>query len=239
MFDQIGTQLKDWLTPAESGEPAKAYIELEDGGKIKVSYNPEELRLGQSIALDGKSGTSPSIEPKWTQKHDLTVRLIFDTYEDQVSVCRDTDRIKKLTEFTSGQGARKRPPIVKFIWGPCKWYEGIVTSVEQNFIMFLPSGIPVRAEVSVTFAEWLTDPEIAQAEGLLNCRKLWTVSEGDRLYLIAQKAYGDATLWRLIADANGIYDVLNFPSAARIGSTLAIPDIHGESYEPKREPNYV
>jgi len=52
------------------------------------------------------------------------------------------------------------------------------------------------------------------------------------LYLIAYHALGDASLWRLIADANDIYDPLNFPAPTDIGKTLVIIDVHGETYSP-------
>jgi len=51
--------------------------------------------------------------------------------------------------------------------------------------------------------------------------KTRTVHAGDRLDLIAWEEYGDATRWRLIAEANDITDPLHLPS----GQVLAIPPI--------------
>jgi nucleoid-associated protein YgaU len=45
------------------------------------------------------------------------------------------------------------------------------------------------------------------------------VRDGDSLQSIAYAAYGDATQWRVIAEANGIDD----PVHLRRGSVLAIP----------------
>jgi nucleoid-associated protein YgaU len=49
------------------------------------------------------------------------------------------------------------------------------------------------------------------------------VRDGDSLPSIAYEAYGDATRWRVIAEANGIDD----PMRLRRGSELTIPRIDG------------
>jgi nucleoid-associated protein YgaU len=45
------------------------------------------------------------------------------------------------------------------------------------------------------------------------------VKDGDTLASIAYEAYGDATIWRAIADANGIENPLHL----RRGRTLSLP----------------
>jgi len=45
------------------------------------------------------------------------------------------------------------------------------------------------------------------------------VLDGDSLYSLAYGAYGDATQWRVIAEANGIDD----PLSVRRGCELTIP----------------
>ena len=46
-----------------------------------------------------------------------------------------------------------------------------------------------------------------------------TVKDGDTLPSISYRAYGDATRWRLIAEANGVDNPLHL----RRGSSLALP----------------
>ncbi len=48
----------------------------------------------------------------------------------------------------------------------------------------------------------------------------YRVRTGDTLYSIAQQTWGDANLWRLIADANG----LSAGASLAAGQTLTIPD---------------
>lgn len=59
---------------------------------------------------------------------------------------------------------------------------------------------------------------------MANILKVWTIRSGDKLPMIAAKAYGDPGLWRLIADANNIQNPLNFPDTDKdLGRVLLIP----------------
>lgn len=53
--------------------------------------------------------------------------------------------------------------------------------------------------------------------------KVREVKIGDTLPVIAADEYGDARLWRLIAEANGLDDPLRFPGEADLGHLLVIP----------------
>jgi hypothetical protein len=161
---------------------------------------------------------------------DLTVSLFFDTFETKADVRGYTNKIVDLTTPSTGTQAAKVPPVVDFLWAD-KLFTGMVTHVDQRFTMFLPTGAPVRAELTVTFKSVLTPKQDLEARGYPNCRRLWTVCENDRLCMIAHVAYGDCTLWRLIADANNICEPLGFPAPADIGTTLVLVDVHGDTYD--------
>ena len=49
------------------------------------------------------------------------------------------------------------------------------------------------------------------------------VRDGDSIQSVAHTAYGDATLWRRIAEANGIDDPMSLPR----GTVLSIPTLPG------------
>ena len=206
-------------------EKAKIVVEA-TREEIPVMYNPTELSLNRSVELQGQGS---NIQFQRTNADDLVVSLFFDSYERKTDIRQQTDRIAGLTRPTIGTGVRKEPPVVVFTWaGPL--FTGIITRLEQKFTLFLPSGIPVRAELTVTFKAVLTAQQDLEARGYFNCRQLWTVGENDRLYLIAQAVLGDASLWRLIADENEIYDPLNFPRPSDVGRTLVIVDTHGVDF---------
>ncbi|TCW75966.1 peptidoglycan-binding protein LysM [Burkholderia sp. SRS-46] len=206
-------------------EMAKIVVQ-KTGEQIPVMYNPTELSLNKTVVLQGQGS---NIQFQRVEDDDFTVSLFFDSYEQQVDVRTKTDKIAALTQPTVGTGDRREPPVVTFTWaGPL--FTGIISKLEQKFTMFLSSGIPVRAELSVTFKRVLTPEEDQHAQGKFNCRQLWQVRENDRLYLIAQQTLGDPDQWRLIAQTNGIYDPLNFPTREDVGRTLVIIDTHGETF---------
>jgi nucleoid-associated protein YgaU len=53
----------------------------------------------------------------------------------------------------------------------------------------------------------------------LAARKVHTVVAGDSLASVAWREYGDPTLWRAIAERNGIDDPMRLPA----GKTLLVP----------------
>ncbi|WP_186262177.1 peptidoglycan-binding protein LysM [Burkholderia gladioli] len=206
-------------------EMAKIVVQ-KTGDEIPVMYNPTELSLNKTVQLKGQGS---NVQFQRVDDDDLTVSLFFDTYEKQSDVRALTNRIAALTQPTIGTAERREPPVVVFTWaGPL--FVGMISKLDQKFTMFLSSGVPVRAELSVTLKSVLTPEEDLRAQGYFNCRRLWQVTENDRLYLIAQRTLGDPGQWRLIAETNGIDDPLNFPRRQDIGRTLVIIDTHGESF---------
>jgi hypothetical protein len=155
---------------------------------------------------------------------DFTVTLFFDSYEEQEDVRKSTDAIARLLLPTVGEQKAKLPPVCIFSWGNFG-YKGIVSRVEQRFIMFLATGIPVRAELTVIFKAIITKEEDALYKAKEACRKIWTVRTGDRLDLVAHQALGNPLLWREIARTNRIHDPLRFPAQKDIGTALIIPDL--------------
>ncbi|HLX03315.1 MAG TPA: peptidoglycan-binding protein LysM [Trinickia sp.] len=206
-------------------EMAKIVVQ-KTGEEIPVMYNPTELSLNKTVVLQGQGS---NIQFQRVEDDDLTVSLFFDTYEQQSDVRTKTSKIAALTQPSVGTGERRDPPVVVFTWaGPL--FVGMISKLDQKFTMFLSSGVPVRAELSVTFKSVLTVEEDQHSQGKFNCRQLWQVRENDRLYLIAQQTLGDPDQWRLIAENNGIYDPLNFPTREDVGRMLVIIDTHGETF---------
>lgn len=159
----------------------------------------------------------------------LTLRLFFDVTEPvggkPVADVRDlTNRFVDLTRIER-LGKVLRPPVCELTWGAITPpnsdfpFTGVVTSLDQDFVLFDASGRPLRAFLTVIFTEFLepkkdqrkTDPEFTTH----------VVKRGDSLTGIAAESYGDPSLWRLIADANRLDD----PRRLEVGSILHIPKI--------------
>lgn len=208
-------------------KPEKAKITILDGPnknqEINVMFNPSEYSIIYTAQIEEQKNKDPSFDK--VKVDDFPVKLIFDTYEmpEKTDVRKITEKIVKLI-MPYGEGrTKKRPPVCLFSWGKFS-YKGIITKVDQKFILFLPDGTPVREELSIVFKAIMKQEEFNKLMGLEACRKIWTVKSGDRLDLIAEMELKDASLWRKIAIENNIDDPLKFPLDADIGRKMIIPD---------------
>lgn len=196
-------------------------IVVEDGNrKIRVMFNPSEYETTIAAQFTGKDS---AVQYSATDLEDFTVSLFFDSYEAGKDIREDTKKIADLTLPTYSGTSTKRPPICLFSWAGFT-YRGLVSKVRQKFTMFLSTGIPVRAELDVTFTSRLTGENEKKYSGNEACDKYTTVKEGDRLDLIAYEELKNVKYWKKIADANNITDPFRFPTQ-HIGKRLFIPDI--------------
>lgn len=216
----------------------KAYLTRADDMSLRVPclFNPKEFSVEKSnqyaeVNIPGLP--SPVFQFVRGNARSVTLDLFFDTYEKAEDVRFYTDRItgwdagsmhsnlpdgpKGLMDIDSDLHA---PPVCLFIWGKFI-FQCIIERVTKRFTMFLPEGIPVRATLNVTLREYRTvDIQVKEvAYQSADLTKRWTVKEGDSLWSIAAKQYGDPADWRLIADANGIEN----PRVVNPGDELVIP----------------
>jgi len=196
---------------------------------IKCMFNPKEFTIQkqnnwQPKQVKGKQ--VPGLEFGGGGASTLQVELFFDTYEKGGDVRDTINKIwelmaideKKLTDKDTKKG---RPPKCQFVWGGMKSFKAVITNINQRLTMFTSKGIPVRATLTVTFQEVekpgtypLQNPTTGGNPGY----KRRMVKEGDTLDWIAHEEYGDAFLWRFIADANNVDN----PKILKPGQILSI-----------------
>lgn len=204
-------------------EKAEIIVLNKEGSPFKnipVMFNPSDYTVSTSGELTGEGS---GIQFNKVNVQDFTVSLFFDTYEDGSDVRKKTEDISSLVMPAVEGKDTKQPPTCIFNWGGFG-YKGIIYKVDQKFTMFLSTGIPVRAELTVTFKSVVTKEEDAKFKAKEACRKIWTVKSGDRLDLIAYKILKDPSRWRKIAKANNINNPMIFPTNDDIGKMLIIPD---------------
>ena len=198
----------------------KAFIIPEAGVPIPVLFNPTQYSLDRTnqIAEIGIPGMSaPIMQYVRGNARTLSMDLLFDTYEAQIDVRLYTELVYGLMGINPITHA---PPICVFTWGTFL-FRCVVEHVGGRFTLFLPSGTPVRATLSVTLKEYV-DLDLlvrwAPTESA-NHAKLYTVRHGDTLGGIAAAEYGDPAKWRPIADANRLAN----PRALQPGQALVLP----------------
>jgi nucleoid-associated protein YgaU len=210
------------------GSLERAEIEIlngkHEGEIIECKFNPPELSTNKSVNYSElqATGSGASIQQFTAgQARQLSVELFFDTSEQRVDVREEyVDMFDILVDVDPELHA---PPICRFVWGEGIIFTALVDSIDKTFTMFLPSGVPVRARVDVSFTEYKTS-EYQQSEispESTDVTKAWTVTEGDTLWLIASREYGDPDHWRTIARANDLQN----PRALEAGDVLELPPL--------------
>lgn len=188
--------------------------------KLTVRFNPEEYSLSRDnnfaqAAVPGRS--SPLLQFTHGNLRTLDMELLFDTYEELRDVRQETNKLLKLLDINPATHA---PPILLFVWGSLR-FECVLTKASQRYILFLPTGEPVRARVQVSFSEFtnssLEAKEIKRETA--DYTKVRVVGQGETLSSIAGDVYSNPALWRPLAIRNGIDD----PHALTPGQKLVVP----------------
>jgi len=205
-------------------------INLDDStdSPIECLFNPNEYTFSKQNTWEAeknKGKNVPQLEFGGGNSMTLKMQLFFDTFATGEDVRDTTDRIwklmyinEKLADKETGKG---RPPMVEFRWGDTWSFKSVITNITQKFNLFLSDGRPVRATLDVDFLQAKEEGKYPGQNpttvGQSGYRRR-TVREGDTIDWIAFDEYGDSSLWRYIADTNG----LNDPSRLKPGQNLVI-----------------
>lgn len=104
-------------------------------------------------------------------------------------------------------GKEHRPPLIKLEWGILS-YKAQLSSMDVKYTLFDTNGDPLRAQVSLTLKEHLTDEEKAAREQ--DCSQdlthLAEVKDGDTLPLMCNRMYKDCSFYQEVAEVNGLDD---------------------------------
>jgi nucleoid-associated protein YgaU len=215
--------------------PEKITITTEAGNVIQALFNPERYTVtkGVQFAEIGIPGLdSPVLQFVRGQNEKISMELFFDT-TDQGMVDPVTD-VRTLSgqvyQLLKVDGSTHAPPRVTLAWGDdsqltsygssvSPWL--VAESVTEEFSLFAPSGIPLRAKLNVTFREaWTIEQQLQATPRHSSDRtSVRQVQRGQTLAYISYLEYGDATQWRVIADANNLEN----PRVLTPGVTLTIP----------------
>ena len=209
----------------------KAKIVSLDGPSIRLEcyFNPSRYSLTKSNEYTAPQGAAdkmsnvPKHQYTGTSPINLSMELFFDTSETGSDVRSTyTNKLLQMMYIKEGGGTGgnklSEPPKVQFQWGKMWSFTAVIKQVRLEFNMFKNDGTPIRAKASVEFMQH-TDDQSFPAQNPTSggeVRKSYLVNEGDRLDLIAFRAYNDSQKWRLIAEANGIENPLSIKPGQRL-----------------------
>lgn len=203
------------------------------GSFLDVQYNPTELTFTKAaqiaeIAVPGLD--TPLLQYVRGQAETVSLELFFDSTEDGTGADAKavTIRTDKFYELIKAERATHAPPVLLFTWGGTAFpgsrrdgFRCVVTSVRQQFTMFAPNGVPLRAKLTIDLKEYKPLTLHLRELGFLSAdhTKATVSRTGDTISAIAYREYGDAREWRRIAEENRITD----PLSLRAGTVLRIP----------------
>src|SRR5208282_525995 len=215
----------------------KLTITPEKGSSISALFNPEKYTASRGvqyaeIAIPGLD--APVVQFIRGQSEKVTLELFFDT-TDQGTIDPVTD-VRTLTSQVYGlmrvQSDTHAPPRLIVAWGDggklfnyggmtSPWC--VLESVSQEFTLFSPAGVPLRAKLNVSFRDaWTIDEQLQETPRYSShVTKYVQVKQGQTLSEIAWQQYNDPTQWRPIAEANN----LDNPRLLTPGTVLEIPSL--------------
>lgn len=218
-------------------------LSFSDGFTVQI--NPESLSYSHHLdyAKDKVTGTSGSdnayagIKPST-----LSFEIIF----DRTGAVQSGDLLGNELSLLSGQGVDMdisnlkkvilnhegkihRPKKVKIVWGTAMQlpgqfsFKGQLTNFSYTYKKFNSFGLPLRASVSLTFEETVSDKERERMENNSSpdITHLITVKEGDTLPLLAHRVYGDSRYYIPVMHANNLVHFRNL----KPGQKLIFPPI--------------
>jgi len=228
------------MPPSYPSNFKKAELAIDGGETIKVLFNPTEYTITKTNTWNFKEVQGASLPPAefgGGNPRELSVSLLLDAslLEASQSVKSVTDALFKMMEVADGQpaaGTRASPPKVTFRWGAVDTFKAVCTSLTIAYQLFKPNGEPIRADVKLQLKQ--AEPASTASSSSANQGQnpttravaghgVHTVQDGDSLPSIAYRAYGDATRWRAIAEANDVDD----PLRLRRGTPLMLPRLEG------------
>ncbi|NGO72246.1 LysM peptidoglycan-binding domain-containing protein [Streptomyces boncukensis] len=197
---------------------------------FELDFNPTQLSLGRraqwkvtptAAVRDGATPEFMGPEPR-----EMTVEIFLDSSgePDSNTVLKKVEALMGCCEVTAKSRAADQPspPWVVFQWGSFATtrFTAYVSSVDASYTLFGTSGIPLRANCQIRLNEIPRDTERQNpTSGAPTAQRVHRVVAGDSLQSLAWREYGDATVWRVIAEANGIDD----PSRLPAGAELVLP----------------
>ncbi len=228
----------------------KMSITIQNGKKagkvIYVLYNPESYQQSRQIGISSQpapSANMPVVQFKWGTSGILSFQLFFDTMSSGAEIGgKMTDKLEfeanrllpsaakldvrkytnKIFDLMLIDASTHTPPILKLEWASLQ-FKGYMVQCKQTFTKFNETGAPVRATLDCVFQEYIEPKKIPamQPNESPDTTKYRTVIQGDSLWALSAREYGQPDEWRAIADANG----LNNPRRLRNGEMLVLPGL--------------
>lgn len=188
-----------------------------DGKAFEVMLNPSGYTIGRGVKLTAEG------RPDGDGSETLTLEeLVLDgtgvvpgpegkllSVEEQVADLQEIMTVRT-------EGTKVVVPVVLVVWGTL-YYIGRVEDLKTRYTLFAPDGIPLRARVSITLAEFENADKSAKKERAdREMSRQLPVEAGLRLPELCFQAYKSTAMLEHVARYNGLTSFRNVPAGTSI-----------------------
>lgn len=202
--------------------PAGVYI---------AQINPASYSLKYAVEYDktqaqGTSGKNAKMNLK--RPENLEVQIIMDgtgaVERSSTSLQKITKgkgieaEVKYFTKFMTGMNSdTHNTPFFMINWGSLL-FKCVLKTLDINYELFLPSGIPLKAKIDAKFEGSIPNVfrEAKEKFSSPDLTHVRTVKSSDTLYNLCDEIYGDPSHYVKVAEVNGISGFRNLSEGQKI-----------------------
>lgn len=205
-----------------------------DADAFTAMLNPSSFKHDKSISYVGMSkedieggavpqGTSAATPRfKNTGNEQVSFSLIIDG-TGVVPPSKDnagsiSDKLKALSKVVYDyDGSSHEPNVVELVWGSFSFH-GRLTSMSTDYNLFMPTGDPLRANVSLSFTDYtsINEEALKANKSSPDLTHSIEVKAGDTLPLLCHRVYKNSAYYLEIARVNGITNFRNIRPGIRL-----------------------
>lgn len=191
---------------------------------LELPINPEKVKLnkGISYAEDKQLGSlnGSNVFVRYRPES-----FSFDCLLDQTNAMEEDDEKKPVHDVVKDIEERlyyynpegHRPSFVKVQFGDILFF-GQLKTLDTEYTMFNPNGIPVRAELKVTLTGYCSRKEEEKhfSKHSPDVSRMVTLNEGQTLSALCYEIYGDELLVGQVARFNNLNGYRNIPAGTQL-----------------------
>ncbi|MBK9452782.1 MAG: hypothetical protein IPN95_25855 [Bacteroidetes bacterium] len=205
--------------PEQSGTAASTF---------EAYYNPASFQASYALKYDEtdpKGATKREMRYNGYEATTYAFELLLDgtggsipnKYKDAPKSV--ADMVAEFLKVAYGfEGSTHRGNYLMLVWGKTAAARCVLVSSNITYDLFKPSGDPLRAKISCSFKEYSYEElrKAGEKSGSPDMTHVRIVKQGDRLPLMCERIYGDATLYLEVARYNGFTNYRNLEPGTQV-----------------------
>ena len=196
------------------------------GNRLEFLFNPTTYTLDKSAIWTHMpdQGSYPTATPQYvgSGQRSLSMEILLDaSYSPDGNIQGAVDLLMSTLTPTrlSILMSPPSPPFVLFGWGENLGFLAYMDSVRVEYKLFRQDGTPIRASAQISMREIPVGLASQNPTSGGDARRTRRTVSGDTLQSLAYRELGKPTMWRAIAETNGVEDPTRIPP----GTTMLIP----------------